>query len=377
MKKILYLTATNWWWAKQRPQFIAEGLSNFFDVTYVYPKIYRVSNIKKGKIPVNNKNLHLTKIFKLPFERYRIIKRINDLLFNLQIRNRINGFDIIWIAHPIIYRQLKSVIPGKIPLIYDCMDDLIEFPAIKRNSELASQAMKSEKELIDNAAHVFFSCAYLKNRISDRYKYVKSSSVVNNGISKERAYSNVPEPELVSIIEPYRDFVKLTYTGTISEWFDFELITESLRKFNNIIYIMAGPAEVRIPRDERIIYLGPLKHEKINGLLNISDALIMPFKDCELIRSVDPVKVYEYVSSGKPAIVLKYGETDKFKEYVYLYSEGEEYFELVRQISERHLKPKQNRDNCLAFASENNWEKRVEKIVSQLNEYQQQSQTSN
>ncbi|MCJ7449541.1 MAG: hypothetical protein MUO72_17840 [Bacteroidales bacterium] len=365
MQKILYLTATNWWWAKQRPQFIAEGLSEFYKITYIFPKIYKTGNIVKYQEDTNP-NLELHQVYKLPLDRFSLIRFINRMLLMLQLRSIIPLYDIIWITHPNIYKQIKAILPVNTRIIYDCMDDHLEFPNTKRNKKEAHEIFDSEKVLVNNADVLIFSAEYLKNKVLARYGSQKNCLIINNAVSKEFLCQTDDEWYSFPGIHDYKGYIKLVYTGTISAWLDFGIIKESLSRFGNIVYLLAGPREVNIPLNDRIIYLGLVKHEEINGLLSYSDALVMPFLNCELIRSVDPVKVYEYISICKPAIILKYGETDKFKDFVYRYSNPAEYFELVGQLAKGNLKVKKTAEECNAFVKANTWESRVKEIVVRL-----------
>jgi len=362
MQKILFLTATDWWWAKQRPQFIAEGLSEFYKITYTFPRTYKTRNIVKCQ-KATNPNLELDQVFKLPLDRFRLIRSINRMLLLLQLRPIIPLYDIIWITHPDIYKQIKSILPLNTSIVYDCMDDYLEFPNTKRNKKEASGIFNNERMLVNNANILIFSAEYLRNKVLARYESQKKCSIVNNAVSKEFLLRSDDEQYSFPGFHDFKGHIKLVYTGTISAWFDFDLIIRSLKRFDNIVYILAGPLEIKVPSNSRIIYLGPLSHQNIKKLYNIADAFIMPFHDEELIRSVDPVKVYEYISGCKPVIVLKYSGTDKFKDFVYRYSNPEEFIALVGQLSERNLKLKKSKEECNVFTRANTWESRVKEIV--------------
>jgi len=51
--KILYLMHVDWEWIKQRPQFIAEGLSKFYDVHVFFPVSY-FNKFNKINKKINN-----------------------------------------------------------------------------------------------------------------------------------------------------------------------------------------------------------------------------------------------------------------------------------------------------------------------------------
>jgi glycosyltransferase involved in cell wall biosynthesis len=140
----------------------------------------------------------------------------------------------------------------------------------------------------------------------------------------------------------------------------------SLKQFQNIEYIFFGPLYLELPEHERISYLGPVEHKYVFKIMEKADMLIMPFKIDELTLSVNPVKLYEYIYSCKPAIATEYGETKQFGEYVYLYKNKKEYIKILENLIANEFPLKKKCHEYIEFAHENTWEKRVQKIVEIL-----------
>lgn len=94
-----------------------------------------------------------------------------------------------------------------------------------------------------------------------------------------------------------------------------------------------------------------------------ASALVMPFIVNELIRSVNPVKMYEYIYMEKPIIAPHYGEMEKFLPYVNLYHSNEEFMSLVTQLCEGELQITTEKGKEMkAFAEKNTWESRYEEV---------------
>ncbi|MGI6483581.1 MAG: hypothetical protein ACOX08_09975 [Methanobacterium sp.] len=77
MKKILYLMHLEWNWNKQRPQFIAEGLNDYFDIKVIYmaSKQFLFKNVSIS-IPNGNK-IGISPVFRLPFYENKWIYHLN------------------------------------------------------------------------------------------------------------------------------------------------------------------------------------------------------------------------------------------------------------------------------------------------------------
>lgn len=365
IKKILYLTGTDWFWPKQRPQFLAESLSAYYYVTYVYHKTYRVENISNSSFP-ERPDLEILRLFRLPFDRFSFVRFLNKLLTILQLWHKISRSDVIWISHPNMFGVVKQVIGRHKIVIYDCMDDHLEFPAIKNSSFKLKEYRRTEQELISRANHIFVSAGYLQKKLAGRYKVGKNFTLLNNGISSSMFRYRTDLMNNIFNADRFNGLIKIVYTGTISGWFDFDLLKMSIERFSNIIFILIGPTEVEIPVCDKIVHLGPVPHDHLRSAYHNADALIMPFNQSELVRSVNPVKLYEYIFSNKPAIIPALPETEKFSGYVYRYSTVQEFLSLLDRLTINKLPALRSAEDCESFARENVWEKRSERIREEL-----------
>jgi len=363
-ERILYFMHVPWGWIKQRPHFIAEELSRKFEITVIYRKSYRKKLLVKNPQP---DKLNLVELLSVPFKRKIKILDIIDLhLIRYQIKNLLKNYQIIWLTSPELYKYIHNYnVKSNQILVYDCMDDILEFPTVNKYDKIKKNLFKLEKELCQNATIIFCSSSYLKNKLIRRYKVNSNKiKVINNAIDlSSLSYNKLPQE-----IEQYfqTNKKKIIYIGTISEWFDFDLILYSLEKFKNIEYLLFGPADCKIPSHPSIKYIGPIQHKYISAVMKKADVLIMPFKVNELIRSVDPVKVYEYIFSGKPALVVEYEETYKFKDYIFLYSSPEDYIYKLNKILANNMNYIPTKEKIDEFVKNSQWQHRVSQIISYL-----------
>ena len=365
MKNILYLIHVPWGWIKQRPHFIAENLSKYYKINVFYKKAYRSNNLVRNKISNDLDNIEIKGIFGLPFEKYNLIQKISSIIIRFQLKKIIDKFDLVWITHPDLFETIKNILPNDIRIIYDCMDDSLEFPYLKSNSALTEKILRNEEELIKKSDIVFASSDYLRCKLIDRYKITKNIYVINNAVSLDKIHSGYDLKIPFYIENKFKKTkIKLSYTGTISRWIDMDILLESLKRFKDITYMFFGPKEINLPKHNRLLYFGPIEHKYIFNIMKQSDALIIPFKLNELVLSVNPVKLYEYIFSGKPSIVIEYGETLKFKNYVYLYKNKDDYFNLIEKLVNNDLPPKRNLEESRNFALNNTWEKRIKGMVN-------------
>lgn len=360
MKKMLYLLNVNWDWIKQRPQYLAEAMSRYYDVDVYEKKIYCRKNLIENK----ECGVNLHSLFKLPLQgKSKIIKAINKVLLRYQLRKIVNNYDYIWITDANDYDLIKGNIDDK-KIIYDCMDDYIEFPNCKKNEEYIDKYVKNERKLLKKSYCVFTSSEYLRNVLFKRYHEIKSREiyVINNAVSKRLLEKRKTENKESRENKENKERKIITYIGTISNWMDWNIILKSLDVCKNIEYHFYGPCEVDIPRYKNILYKGIASQEDIFSIMNKSDLLIMPFVVNDLIRSVNPVKLYEYILSEVPVLACRYEETEKFKDYVYLYRDEVEYINFIKKLSSEELKAKS--ENGVDFVKNNTWETRANEVLN-------------
>lgn len=355
MKKICYLMHVDWNWIKQRPHFLGELLSKTNEVDVFFVRNYR--NLRKN---TKNKVTNFKSIS--PIKKIPLSSRCNGLKFlekiiNLSTLQKIyNGhYDIIWISSPIILDFINIKRLSKSQIIYDCMDDVSAFYNEREKREFY---LNKEKELIKNVDIIFTSSVNLKEKMVERGATVPIYTV-NNAISK----SLIPMQSDKSEIKTGQNnkVFNLVYFGMISTWFDFDILLSILSNHSDVKIILAGPTEVKIPKHQSIEYIGVVNHSDISELSKMADAFIMPFVINELIQSVDPVKVYEYIAFQRPSIIKKYKETQKFSGLVNLYDDITTLDELINDLKIGKLRPP-SYESIIHFLNKNNWDSRVEEI---------------
>lgn len=354
-----------WGWIKQRPHFIAEGLAKEFHVDVNFELPY----YKRHLISNSINDVNLKHLFRFPFSRFRLIELINLYCIKYQLKKNILNYKYIWLTHPYLYMFIKDIISDKQILIYDCMDDSLEFEHVKSKKRVLKRLITSEEYLCKRADLIICSASSLKNKLIERYSPDVSIHVINNAINiiSDSLQTDVP-PDISFYLSTCKR-KKIIYVGTISSWMDWELIIASLIRFKEIEYIFIGPCDTIIPNHERIKHFGPVQHSCIFKLMNYADILVMPFILSDLIKGVNPVKVYEYIYSGKPVIVKKYEETLQFKDFVNLYEDNIQYIKLIDSYLEGNPLVQKPMLENKKFALANTWVDRIEEINNLIGEF--------
>lgn len=85
----------------------------------------------------------------------------------------------------------------------------------------------------------------------------------------------------------------------------------------------------------------------------------------ELLDTINPVKIYEYLSFNKPIIAVSNEEIEGFDANIYTYKNYEELKKLCNQTLDQ---PFDTIEQYEFFMKSNNWDNRVDKINEILEE---------
>lgn len=346
MKKMLYIMGVEWNWIFQRPQILALKLEEEYDLTVACPK-----QIIHAKYQNNKQPRKLQKLVQIPFQEKNSMIGAIAGKWHRHILGNLQEYDIIWIGYPLFGRYIPNDYAGTV--VYDCMDN---FEALypDRNEKNLRKVCDEERRLVERADIVFASSLKLKEKLLSLCPD-KNIVLIRNG------YSNISL--LAPEISKEKDCYTLGYIGTISEWFDNHVVTESLKKYSGINYNMIGPvADHERIEDSRVNYSGVVEHGNLGNYVKELDCLIMPFIVNEIILYVDPVKLYEYIAWGKCIIASWYPEIDRFKDFVYFYHNEQEYMELIAELISKGFPAKFTQSMQEKFLKENTWDARYQSI---------------
>ncbi len=350
----------DWDWIKQRPHHIAEHLSDIFDTTVCYPFV------SKRKLLVKNKRNKASFVVfcNLPFrKKVSFINTLNKLIlrsyFSLLIRRA--SPDYIWITFPDFSWYIPSWYKGSI--IYDCMDDCLEFTS---SPFWNNKLIEAEKNAVAISSLVIVSSQNLMQIM--RIRYQDCNPVLVRNAFGGKVLDNFNSPVKSKSVNN-NSYFNIAYIGTISSWFDFESLLYCLDLFSNIRIHLIGPIDVEVHNysHPRMFCYGSRDHEDLPMLVDKMDCMIMPFIVNKLILSVDPVKLYEYINYDKPIISVYYPEVEKFTPFADLYKSKIELSEILREyISVGCIKKKYTSKQRKEFLNSNSWGSRMKQILCSM-----------
>lgn len=340
-------------WIKQRPHFIAEELSKSYDMLVTYPYFYTRKVLNKD----NSSNYRTKRIYRIPNRvKVKLLHTFSDWINGKLVQGMIrkNNPDYLYLCAPRQIYYIPENFKGRV--IYDCMDDLIALA----NGEMAKEITKEcEQKLVARVDKILASSYELTQVLCSRY-----------GIDLDLKIEIVRNAYSGKILELENDDIKtasniftICYFGTIASWFDFEFLTRALEEIANIEFLLIGPVVdgVEIPKNGRIRYLGVVDHAELEGITKQVSCFIMPFLVNDIIKSVDPVKFYEYINFNKNIITVYYKEIERFEKYVFFYKTYSQFKQAITDAM-TYETPKYTYNERKEFLEKNSWERRCVEI---------------
>jgi teichuronic acid biosynthesis glycosyltransferase TuaH len=351
--KIVILLHTDWNWIKQRTQFLSEELAHIFTLRVFSKFSFRRKTLVKNKSEVEYSNMP---IIPFRFQLTPIIRELDSTFWGIcfGIYCRLLKVDKVIFTHPLLYRYLKFL-PSRVEVVFDLHDDNAEFYEEGKFKEFLNHANKIAIKASDK---VITSSEHLRRKFVPRNL---PKRVIRNGHQIQ-----LTGLKFDSNNEP-RNNIELFYFGSISEWFDFELLEYIVENVENINVTIIGPSDVKLFKHPRITYTGPLMHEEMLKCSSKADIFIMPFQVNELIEGVDPVKLYEYLSFQALVIAPAYDELNHFGEFIKLYKNHKEAINYILNFKEL-LPTEKEMGLRMKFLERSTWSSRSHEYAQVLHE---------
>lgn len=323
-------------------------------------RTWRTWRISLFKLRINLVNEKLTYIALplvfLPFANsIRIFNKINGLILNYFIwrvmkKLKIKNVNYWWVAYPYAVDALFS----KSPVIYDCFDNHIGWKGLYSKKVVR----KIEIDLLNRANLTLFSS---KNLFDASKDYANAYKLVRNAADYKHFY-----------IAPQKSLIKsniVLYLGVISDWANIELIETIVDLDKTKEYWFVGPVRnnylEKIRTKENVKLFGEQPYETLNDFVVKAGCCIIPFdQNNPLIKSTNPIKLYEYFAAGKPVVSTEMEEVVQYKKNVYIANTPEDFVNMINlAINENTIKKIISRQH---LALENSWDERVKTIINQL-----------
>jgi glycosyltransferase involved in cell wall biosynthesis len=232
-----------------------------------------------------------------PTFRTSFARRVNRRLISQHLLRRVPDLSSSTMLTTV---PVAADLVGKVPAarwIYYCVDDFSEWPG------LDGKTLRSmEKDLIRSVDCVVAA----GDRLADRIRALgRAPVVITHGVDLSLwsgAASDAQRlPSLAGVDHPI-----VLFWGLIDARLDVEWLTALAQGMERGTIVLMGPEQNANPilkHAPRIVMTGPVPFCDLPAAAASADVLIMPYADLPVTRAMQPLKLKEYLATGKPVVV--------------------------------------------------------------------------
>lgn len=296
-----------------------------------------------------------------PFRRLPLAPELNRELGALLVRRaaRHLGMErpLLWFAVP-----HPGVLLGRLGerfSVYYCIDDYSALPDVDKE-----QIRALDRRLTENANQVFVSAQTLL----DAKKGMNENLVYSpHGVDVEH-FGRAADPDF-PVAEPARGLGRpvIGFFGLIEGWIDLELLHFLAKSRPSWTFLLLGRVAVDVTSLEKlgnVVFPGPQPYAALPSWAKAFDVAIYPGGQNEFVRNANPLKIREYLATGKPVVSVWSREVERFSSVVRIARSHEDFLrEIDDALANDTIEAREARLQAVAKMS---WDARVDEVTAQV-----------
>ncbi len=365
--QIIFFSEIKWQYLRTRKQQIVRRFPQDWQILFIEPytagkpnrfRLQRDKNVSFVTLPYfkNFPQRWLQILVSFKLARACVILFASLWAALLIRRSGFQQADLVMVSN-VYSAPLVRWLAKKRPVIYDCNDNHLGFPLTPAWAE------KYFHSVCGRADRIVCASQSLAEIIpaGQQHKIVYIGNGVDSGLFLKSA---APAEALMK----FRPRPILLYIGAISEWTDFEALEKVAALHPDKMLVLIGPAvpAVRSQMDEllaspNVHHLGVVKHGELPAYLAAADVCLIPLLKNDLTRFLNPNKLYEYFSAGKPVVSMALSpDLIALREHVFLADNAAEF---AAQIEPALATATARAEERRRLAAANDWQEKAKQMA--------------
>lgn len=157
------------------------------------------------------------------------------------------------------------------------------------------------------------------------------------------------------------------YIGSLHEWIDLELMAWLARARPAWTFLCVGHAATDVSALAalpNVRLAGPQPYGELPGWARAFDVAIIPYRLNRQVANANPLKLREYLATGKPVVSVRNPEIEKFARWVRI-ADGREAFLAALDAALASDTPAAAAERMAAVAGQT-WDRRVEEVLARV-----------
>lgn len=246
--------------------------------------------------------------------------------------------------------------------VYYCIDDYAAHPGVD-----AVRVTKSDRELTLAADQVFVAPPALL-----AFKQTQNTSTVfaPHGVDVD-LFMRAMNPETI-VPERARALRRpvIGYFGSIAAWIDVELIEWLARSRPQWSFLLVGQAFVDISALKslpNVLMVGPQPYETLPEWAKAFNVAIIPYRLNQQVKNANPLKLREYLATGRPIVTVSNPEIERFSQWVRIVDGDAAFLTAIEQAL--LPEPVEAAHARIAAVEKMTWDHRVQDVLSTVTQH--------
>jgi teichuronic acid biosynthesis glycosyltransferase TuaH len=294
---------------------------------------------------------------------YRWMVKVNERIAGKRLKKVIEQHhitDYIYInsynvAFPSLHKQLQPSLT-----VYHCVDPLIE-PYQVRHGLISEDILVRDVDMVISTSK---ELSVKKGLLNKNSFFIPNAANISHS---QKALN--PELKIADILKGIKKPI-IGYFGNIERRINYDLVRELINNNPDKSFVFIGPVDKYYIKEEDYkapnLYLkGAVPYEQMPAVLKGFDVAIIPFKKDEVSNNIFPLKLFEYLGSGRPVVSTDFNPDlkDFTLDTVAYCKTADEFSDAIHECLNDTEVFKQKR---LEIAAENTWEHRINEIKDLL-----------
>jgi glycosyltransferase involved in cell wall biosynthesis len=224
-------------------------------------------------------------------------RRINQILLDRQLRPLFGAMAEPPVA--ITTLPITADLMGALPVshwVYYCVDDFSRWPGLDQHT-----LGIMEQQVVERCDRLVAVSETLCERLQ---QMGREASLLTHGVDLEHFRTSLPartSPELAGIEKPI-----IAFWGLVDRRLDVECVHALAASLLEGTVVLIGPQldpDPALWSSPRVRHIPPVSYRELPRLACWADVLIMPYADLPVTRAIQPLKLKEYLATGKPVVV--------------------------------------------------------------------------
>lgn len=241
--------------------------------------------------------------------------------------------------------------------VYYCIDDYAAHPGVD-----AVAVAEADEALSRAADQVFVAPPGL---LEAKRALNPNTEFAPHGVDFD-LFASAAEPG-TEIPAKARDLVKpvIGFFGLLGDWVDIDLLAQLARARPHWTFLIVGHVATDLAPLAGLgnfVFVGAQPYESLPGWARAFDVAVMPYRMNRQVRNANPLKLREYLATGKPVVSVPTPEVERFSPHVRMAATAGGFLTAIEQCLQQD-DPAQRaaRMECVRGMS---WDARVAEVLA-------------